>query len=87
MHLPLAEHQYGVAFADTGGKIPTVAMNAVTVNMISMQVMKMIFEAVMGKLPSTTYIKMVNVWLIVGLLVPFTEVVLLTIMEALRDAT
>ena len=57
---------------------------AVTVNLTTMLVMTTIFIAVMDKLPSTAYIKMIDVWLIFGQLIPFSEVVLLTIMEYLR---
>ena len=64
-----------------------MALKAVTVNLTTMLVMMTIFLEVMGKLPSTACIKMVDVWLIMGQLVPFMEVVLLTVMEALKDAT
>jgi hypothetical protein len=56
----------------------------VTVNLTTMLVMTTIFIAVMDKLPSTAYIKMVDVWLIFGQLIPFIEVVLVTLMEYLR---
>ena len=35
----------------------------------------------MEKLPPTSYVRMVDVWLIFGQLIPFIEVTLLTIME------
>ena len=60
---------------------------SVTVNLTSMLVMTTIFISVMEKLPSTSYIKLVDVWLIVGQLIPFVEVVLLTTMERLREET
>ena len=44
-----------------------------------------IFVAVMDKLPSTAYVKFVDIWLILGQLIPFTEVCLLTALELLRD--
>ena len=58
---------------------------AVTVNLTTMLVMTTIFISVMDKLPSTAYVKMIDVWLISGQLVPFMEVVLLTTREALRE--
>ena len=58
---------------------------AVTVNLTTMLVLTTIFISVMEKLPPTSYIKMVDVWLIVGQLVPFTEVVVLTAMEFFRE--
>ena len=57
---------------------------ALTVNLTTMLVLTTIFIAVMDKLPSTAYIKMVDIWLIFGQLYPFAEVVLLTIMEYYR---
>lgn len=39
----------------------------------------------MDKLPPTAYVKMVDIWLIFGQLIPFIETVLLTAMEYLRD--
>ena len=39
----------------------------------------------MEKLPPTSYIRMVDIWLIFGQLIPFIEVALLTVMESLND--
>ena len=58
---------------------------AVTVNLTTMLVMTTVFTSVMDKLPPTAYVKMVDVWLIFGQLIPFIETVLLTAMEYLRD--
>ena len=57
---------------------------ALSVNLTTMLVMTTIFIAVMDKLAATAYVKMVDIWLIFGQLVPFAEVVLLTIMEYYR---
>ena len=35
----------------------------------------------MEKLPSTSYVRMVDIWLICGQLIPFIEVILLTVIE------
>ena len=56
-----------------------------TVNLTVMLVMTTIFTATMDKLPSTAYIKMVDLWLLFGQLVPFIEVLLQTIMESYRE--
>ena len=58
---------------------------AVTVNLTTMLVMTTIFTNIMDKLPPTAYVKMIDVWLIGGQLIPFVEVVLLTVIENLRD--
>ena len=58
---------------------------ALTVNLTTMLVMTTIFIGVMQMLPSTAYIKMIDLWLIFGQLIPFLEVVLLTAMEYHRE--
>ena len=52
-----------------------------TVNLSVMFVMTTLFVSVMEKLPLTSYIRMVDVWLIYGQLFPFLEVVLVTFTE------
>ena len=46
----------------------------VTVNLTVMLVLATMFISVSGDLPKTSYIKMVDVWLIFNLMVPFFEV-------------
>ena len=58
---------------------------ALSVNLTTMLVMTTIFMTVMQMLPATAYVKMIDIFLIFGQLYPFSEVVLLTIMEYLRD--
>ena len=58
---------------------------ALTVNLTTMLVMTTLFISVMEKLPSTAYVKMVDIWLIFGQLIPFIEVCLLTVMESFRE--
>ena len=52
-------------------------------NLTTMLVMTTIFTNLMDKLPPTAYVKMIDIWLIGGQLIPFIEVVLLTIIEML----
>ena len=54
---------------------------ALSVNLTTMLVMTTIFISNMEILPSTSDIKMVDIWLILCQMVPFAEVVLLTGME------
>ena len=49
-----------------------------------MLVITTLFISVMDKLPSTSYVRMVDIWLIFGQLIPFAEVVLLTFQESYR---
>ena len=39
----------------------------------------------MSKLPPTSYVRLVDIWLINGQLVPFVEVIILTILELKRE--
>ena len=57
---------------------------AVSVNLTSMLVMTTIFTGVSDSLPETAYVKLIDVWLIFGQMIPFLEVILLTVLEALR---
>ena len=47
--------------------------------------MTTIFISKMEGLPPTSYIKMIDIWLILCQLVPFAQVVLLTVKENLRE--
>ena len=58
---------------------------ALSVNLTTMLVMTTIFMTVMQMLPATAYVKMIDIFLIFGQLYPFSEVVLLTMMEYKRD--
>ena len=43
------------------------------------------FKSVMEKLPPTSYVRMVDIWLICGQLIPFLEVILLTMLELYNE--
>ena len=43
------------------------------------------FINVSNNLPKTSYIKMIDIWLIFNLLLPFIEVLIHTLMDSLRD--
>ena len=57
----------------------------VTVNLTCMLVLVTMFISVSGSLPKTSYIKMVDYWLIFTLMLPFVEVLLHTYIESLND--
>ncbi len=57
----------------------------VTVNLTSLLVLTTLFISFFDSLPSTSYLKMVDVWLVVALFVPFCEVLLHTAAEVYRD--
>ena len=58
---------------------------ALSVNLTTMLVLTNIFMGVMESLPTKAYIKMIDIWLVFCQLVPFSEVVLLTAIEYLRE--
>ena len=62
-----------ITFATTFFK-PVYFEAALTVNLTNMLVMTTIFISVMERLPTTSYLKMIDFWLIFCQLVPFTEV-------------
>ena len=57
----------------------------VTVNLTCMLVLVTMFISTSSSLPKTSYIKMVDYWLIFTLLLPFVEVILHTYIESLND--
>ena len=73
-----------ITFATTFFK-PIYFEAAVSVNLTTMLVMTTIFIGEMQMLPTTAYIKMIDIWLIFCQLVPFSEVILLTAIEFHRD--
>ena len=58
---------------------------ALTVNVTTMLVLTTIFISVMEKLPPTSYIRMVDLWLIFSILIPFLEVSIITFKEYNND--
>ena len=73
-----------ITFATTFFK-PDFFEAGLSVNLTNMLVMTTIFISKMEGLPPTSDIKMIDIWLILCQLVPFTQVVLLTAMEFLRE--
>ena len=73
-----------ITFATTFFK-PFFFEAALSVNLTTMLVMTTIFISKMEGLPPTSDTKMIDYWLILCQLVPFSQVVLLTVMEYLRE--
>merc|ERR1719378_1735199 len=57
----------------------------VTINLTCMLVLVTLFISVCESLPNTSYIKMMDIWFIFNLILPFVEVLLHTYMELLND--
>ena len=73
-----------ITFATTFFK-PFFFEAALSVNLTTMLVMTTIFISKMEGLPPTSATKMIDYWLILCQLVPFAQVVLLTIREYLKE--
>ena len=73
-----------ITFATTFFK-PFFFEAALGVNLTTMLMMTTISIGKMQTLPTTAYIRMIDVWLVFCQLVPFTEVILLTAQEYHRD--
>ncbi|XP_023345924.1 uncharacterized protein LOC111714922 isoform X2 [Eurytemora carolleeae] len=59
----------------------------VTVNLTTLLVLVTLFVSVSSSLPPTSYMKMVDIYLIFCLIIPFAEVLLITYMDYLRMST
>ena len=57
----------------------------ITVNLTSMLVLTTMFINVSNNLPKTSYMKMIDVWLLFNLLYPFIVVLIHTYMDSLRE--
>ena len=56
----------------------------ITVNLTVMLVLMTMYIGVSNNLPKTSYIKMIDVWFIFSMTIPFIEVILQTYIEYLR---
>merc|ERR1712130_682005 len=56
----------------------------ITVNLTVMLVLTTMFISVSNALPKTSYVKMIDIWLLFNLTIPFAEVLLQTYIEYLR---
>ena len=57
----------------------------VTVNLTSLLVLTTLFISVSQSLPTTHYVKMIELWLLFCLMIPFAEVVIHTYIDSLRE--
>ena len=73
-----------ITFATTFFK-PFFFEAALSVNLTTMLMMTTISIGKMQTLPTTAYVRMIDVWLVFCQLVPFAEVILITALECYRD--
>ena len=60
-------------------------MNRLLVNLTVMLVATTLFISVMDKLPPVSYLRLVDIWLISIQIIPFTMVILLTLIELFSE--
>ena len=58
----------------------------ISTNVTVLLVITTLFISVSESLPTTAYIKMIDVWLIFNLLKPFIDIIVQTYIESLREA-
>ena len=56
----------------------------VTVNVTTLLVLTTLFIGVSNTLPKTAYVKMIEIYLIFSLFIPFCEVLLISILDLMR---
>ena len=56
-----------------------------TVNVTTLLVLTTLFISVSDALPRTSYVKMMDIWLIFNLMIPFLEIILQTMIHKLQD--
>ena len=57
----------------------------ITLNVTVMLVLTTMFVGISAKLPETSYIKMIDLWLILSLLKPFLDIIIQTYIESVRE--
>ena len=61
--------------------------SAIAVNLTVMLVLTSMFISVVAGLPVTSYIKMIDIWLLFNLIIPFIDVLLCCVIDNLRYQT
>ena len=74
-----------ISYATSYFRLPNFFNTAITVNLTVMLTTTTLLISVVKKLAKTSYIKWIEAWLIFAMLIPFTQVILITCIEWLRD--
>ena len=74
-----------ISYSTSFFRLPNFFNTAITVNLSVMLTLTTLLISVVKKLAQTSYIKWIEYWLIFAQLVPFTQVLLITWMEGLRE--
>lgn len=70
-----------ISYATSYFRLPNFFNTAITVNLTVMLTVTTLLISVVSKLSQTSYIKWIEAWLIFAQLIPFTQVLLITILE------
>ena len=70
-----------ISYATSFFKLPNFFNTAITVNVTVMLTTTTLLISVVKKLAQTSYIKLIEAWLIFAMLIPFTQVILITGIE------
>ena len=74
-----------ISYATSFFKLPDFFNTAITVNLTVMLTITSVLISVTTKLAETSYLKLEEAWLIFAMLVPFSQVILITWREHLMD--
>ena len=74
-----------ISYATSFFKLPNFFNTAITVNLTVMLTTTTLLISVVKKLAPTSYIKWIEAWLIFAQLIPFTQVILITCIEWLKE--
>merc|ERR1712228_503124 len=74
-----------ISYATSFFRLPNFFNTAITVNLTVMLTVTTLLISVVNKLSQTSYIKWIEGWLIFAQLVPFTQVILITVIERAKE--
>ena len=74
-----------ISYATSFFRLPNFFNTAITVNLTVMLTTTTVLISLTKKLPETSYLKLEEAWLIFAMLVPFSQVILITYREHLVD--
>ena len=76
-----------ISYATSFFKLPIFFNTAITVNVTVMLTTTTLLISVVKKLAPTSYIKWIEAWLIFAQLIPFTQIILITLVEWLKETS
>ena len=74
-----------ISYSTSFFRLPSFFNTAITVNLTVMLTVTTLLISVISRLAQTSYVKWIELWLIFAQLVPFSQVILITMIELLRE--